>query len=109
MQINRNSDIVYYNEDGKSLSYFEYKKGDYISDDELYKLFSYFYGRIHSTGGNFYMLELAMRNKNKNNKRFIIADKMFHGYQYYHHFEYPSPFTILYNIRIVYFFPMKYL
>jgi hypothetical protein len=39
MQIDRNSDIVYYNEDGKSLSYFEYKKGDYISDDELYKLF----------------------------------------------------------------------
>ena len=56
MQINRNSDIVYYNEDGKSLSYFEYKKGDYISDDELYKLFSYVYGRIHSTGGIFICL-----------------------------------------------------
>jgi hypothetical protein len=78
MQINRNSDLVYYNEDGKSLSYFEYKKGDYISDDELYKLFSYVYGRIHSTGGNFYSLETAMGNKNKNNKRFIIADKMYY-------------------------------
>jgi hypothetical protein len=78
MQIDRNSDIVYYNEDGKSLSYFEYKKGDYISDDELYKLFSYVYGRIHSTGGNFYMLELDVGNKNKNNKRFIIADKMYY-------------------------------
>jgi hypothetical protein len=49
MQIDRDSDIVYYNEDGKSLSYFEYKKGDYISDDELYKLFSFVYGRVHST------------------------------------------------------------
>jgi hypothetical protein len=78
MIIDRNSDIEYYNEDGKSLSYFEYKKGDYISDDELYKLFSYVYGRIHSTGGNFYMLELDMGNKNKNNKRFIIADKMYY-------------------------------
>jgi hypothetical protein len=53
MQINRNSDIVYYNQHGKSLSYFEYKKGDYISDDELNKLFSYLYGRIHSTEGEF--------------------------------------------------------
>jgi hypothetical protein len=75
---NRNSEIVYYNEDGKSYSYFEYKKGDYFSHDELHKLFSYFYRRIHSTGGNFYMLELAMGNKNKNNKRFIIADKMYY-------------------------------
>jgi hypothetical protein len=59
MQINRNSDIVYYTEDGKGipLSYFEYKKGDDISDDELYKLFSYVYGRIHSTGSDFYILE----------------------------------------------------
>jgi hypothetical protein len=78
MQIDRNSDIVYYNEDGKSLSYFEYKKGDYISDDELYKLFSYVSGRIHSTGGNFYMLECEMGNVNKNNGRFIIADKMYY-------------------------------
>jgi hypothetical protein len=78
MQIDRNSDIVYYNEDDKSLSYFEYKKGDYISDDELYKLFSYVYGRIHRSGGNFYMLELDMGNKNKNKKRFIIADKMYY-------------------------------
>jgi hypothetical protein len=62
MQIDRNSDIVYYNEDGKSLSYFEYKKGDYISDDELYKLFSYVYDRIHSTGGNFYILECDKGN-----------------------------------------------
>jgi hypothetical protein len=59
-QINRNSDIVYYKDDGKSLSYFEYKNGDYISDDELYKLLSYVYGRIHSTGGNFCILETAM-------------------------------------------------
>jgi hypothetical protein len=50
MQIDRNIDIVYYNEDGKSLSYFEYKKGDDISLDELYKLFSYVYGRSYSTG-----------------------------------------------------------
>jgi hypothetical protein len=78
MQINRNSDIEYYNEDGKSLSYFEYKKGDFISDDELNKLFSYVYGRIHSTGGDFYILECEMGNKNKNNKRFIIADKMYY-------------------------------
>jgi hypothetical protein len=78
MQIDRISDIVYYNENGKSLSYFEYKKGDYIFDDELYKLFSYVYGRINSTGGNFYMLELDMGKKNKNNKRFIIADKMYY-------------------------------
>jgi hypothetical protein len=78
MQININSDIVYYNEDGKSLSYFEYKKGDYISDDEIYKLFSYVYSRIYSTGGDFYILDLAMGNKNKNNKRFIIADNMYY-------------------------------
>jgi hypothetical protein len=78
MQIDRNSGIVYYNEDSKSLSYFEYKKGDYISDHELYKLFSYVYGRIHSIGGNFYMLELDMGNKNKNHKRLIIADKMYY-------------------------------
>jgi hypothetical protein len=78
MHIDRNSDIVYYNEDGKSLSYFEYKKGDYISNDELYKLFSYVYGRIHSTGVDFYILELSMGNKNKNNKRFIIADKTYY-------------------------------
>jgi hypothetical protein len=78
MQIDRNSDIVYYNEDGKLLSYFEYKKGDDISDDELYKLFSYVYDRIHITGGNFYMLELDMGNKNKNNKRFIITDKIYY-------------------------------
>jgi hypothetical protein len=78
MQINRNSDIVYYKEDGKSLSYFEYKKGDYISDDELYKLFSYGYSRIHSTEGDFYILELDIGSKNKNNKRFIINDKMYY-------------------------------
>jgi hypothetical protein len=65
MQINRNSDIVYYNEDDKSLSYFEYKKCDYISDNELYKLFSYVYGRVHSTGGDFYILELDMETKIK--------------------------------------------
>jgi hypothetical protein len=78
MQIDWNSDIVYYNLDGKSLSYFEYKKGDYICYNELYKLFSYVYGRFHSTGGDFYILEFAMGNKNKNNKRFIIADKMYY-------------------------------
>jgi hypothetical protein len=78
MQINRNSDIVYYNEDGKSLSYFEYKKGDYISIDELNKLFSYALGRIHSMGDDFYILECEMGNKNKNNKRFIITDKMYY-------------------------------
>jgi hypothetical protein len=101
MQIDRNRDIVYYNEDGKPLSYFEYKKGDYISDDELYKLFSYVYGRIDSTGGDFYILELAMGNKNKNNKRFIITDKMYYytvgsegQIKYaYHDFKHPK-FTI---------------
>jgi hypothetical protein len=72
MQIDRNSDLVYYNEDGKSLSYFEYKAGDYISDNEFYKLFSYVLGKIHSTGGNFYILELAMGNKNKNNKDSLL-------------------------------------
>jgi hypothetical protein len=41
-------------------------------------LFSYVYGRRHSTGGNFYMLELDMGNNNKNNKRFIIADKKYY-------------------------------
>jgi hypothetical protein len=76
MQINRNSDIVYYNENGKLLSYFEYKKGDYILDDELYKLFSYVYDRIHSTGGDFYILECEMGNKN--NKRCIISYKMYY-------------------------------
>jgi hypothetical protein len=41
-------------------------------------LFSYVYGRIHSTGGDFYFLEVDMGNKNKNNKRFIVADKMYY-------------------------------
>jgi hypothetical protein len=41
-------------------------------------LLSYVYGRIHSTGGNFCILETAMWNKNKNNKRFIISDKMYY-------------------------------
>jgi hypothetical protein len=61
MHIDINSDNIYYNIDGKSLSYFDYKKGDYISDDELYKLFSYVYGRIHSTGGNFYKSVLSLQ------------------------------------------------
>jgi hypothetical protein len=78
MQIDMNSDIKYYTDDEKThLSYFEYKKGDYISDNELYKLFSYVYGRVHSTGGNFYILECSMGNKN--NKRFIVADKMYYN------------------------------
>ena len=82
MQIDMSSDITYYTDDEKTqLSYFEYKKGDYISDDELYKLFLYVYGRLHSTSGNFYILECSMGNKN--NKRFIVADK-----KYYTIFDY---------------------
>jgi hypothetical protein len=64
-------------------------------------LFSYVYGRIHSTGGNFYILECEMENKNKNNKRFIIADKMYYyttvedevKHYAFHDFKKPS-FTI---------------
>jgi hypothetical protein len=62
MQINIDSDIIYFVDDN-NLSYFKYKAGDYIPDDELYKLFSHLYGRVHSTSGNFYILELAMENK----------------------------------------------
>jgi hypothetical protein len=76
MQIDMDSDIKYFIKDD-TLSYFKYKSGDYIPDDELYKLFSYVYGRVHSTSGNFYILELSMGNKNKNNKRFAITDKLY--------------------------------
>ena len=75
MQIDMDSDITYFF-DNNTLSYFKYKAGDYIPDDELYKLFSYVYCRVHSTSGNFYILELAMGNKNKNNKRFVITDML---------------------------------
>jgi hypothetical protein len=40
MQIGMDSDITYFVDDN-NLSYFKYKAGDYLSDDELYKLFSY--------------------------------------------------------------------
>ena len=70
------SDIAYYFDDN-NLSYFKYKAGDYIPDDELYKLFSYVYGRPHSTSGNFYILTLAMGNKNICNQRFVIKDKLY--------------------------------
>jgi hypothetical protein len=76
MQIDMDSDITYFVDDN-NLSYFNYNAGDISQDDELYKFFSPVYGRVHSTSGNFYILELAMGNKNKNNKRFVIADKMY--------------------------------
>jgi hypothetical protein len=40
MQIDMDSDITYFVDDN-NLSYFNYKDGDYIPDDELYKLFSH--------------------------------------------------------------------
>jgi hypothetical protein len=67
------SDIVYYVED-ESFSHFEYKMGDYISDDELFTLFTFVKGKIHSTLGNFYQLEKAEENVNKNNDRYFITD-----------------------------------
>jgi hypothetical protein len=76
MQIDMDSDITYYLDDN-NLSYFKYKSGDYIPDNELYKVFSHVYGRVHSPSVNFYILELAMGNKNKNNKRFVITDKLY--------------------------------
>jgi hypothetical protein len=75
MIINRDSDIVYFRDDNKnSLSYFNYKTGDYILDDELFGLFTKIYGHIHSTGGNFYQLVKSMGNVNKNNERYFIID-----------------------------------
>jgi hypothetical protein len=47
------SDNVYYIDD-EHLFYCEYKAGDYISEDELLRVFSFVKGKIHSTGGNFY-------------------------------------------------------
>jgi hypothetical protein len=76
MQIDMDSNIVKLVDDN-NLSDFKFKAGDYISDDELYKLFSHGYRRVHSTSGNFYIYELAMGNKNKCNKRFVITDKMY--------------------------------
>jgi hypothetical protein len=38
------SDIVYYVDDDH-LFYFEYKAGDYIPDDELFKFFTIIYGK----------------------------------------------------------------
>jgi hypothetical protein len=55
----------------ESLSYFENKTGNYISIDELFKLFTLVKGIIHSTGGNFYQLEKAEGKINKNNERYI--------------------------------------
>jgi hypothetical protein len=76
MQIDMDLGITYFVDDN-NLSYFIYKDGDYIPVDELYKLFSHVYGRVHSTSSNFYILELAMRNKNKNIRRFVITDKLY--------------------------------
>jgi hypothetical protein len=66
MQMIKDSDIIYYLDDN-TLSYFKYKAGDYIPDDELYFLFSHVFGKIHSTTCNFLQLELDMGNRNKNN------------------------------------------
>jgi hypothetical protein len=73
MQFDIYRDILNFVDD-KSLSYFEYKSGDYISDDELFILFTFIKGKIHSTGGKFYQLEKASGNVNKNNERNIITD-----------------------------------
>jgi hypothetical protein len=67
------SDIVYFL-DYESLSYFEYKAGDYTPDDEWFTLFTFVKGKIHSTGGNFYQVENAEGNVNKNNDKYIITD-----------------------------------
>jgi hypothetical protein len=72
MQIDMDSDIAYF-EDPDSLSIIKYKVGDYIPDDELNELFTKVYGKIHSTGGNFYLLEKSMGNVNKNNSRYVIG------------------------------------
>jgi hypothetical protein len=74
MQIDMDSDIVYFNDDKNSLYYYKYKAGDYIPDDELFGLFSKVYGKIHSTGGNFYQLEESEDKINKNNERYIITN-----------------------------------
>jgi hypothetical protein len=66
------SDIAYF-EDPDTLSIIKYNEGDYIPDDELNELFSKIDGKIHSTGGNFYLLEKSMGNVNKNNCRHIIG------------------------------------
>jgi hypothetical protein len=57
MQIDMDSDIVYFeDQNSDKLSIITYKAGDYIHDDELYELFTKAYGKIYSTGGNFYLL-----------------------------------------------------
>jgi hypothetical protein len=73
MQIDMDIDIVYFFND-KSLLYFEYKTGDYIPDDELFRLFTLIKGKIYSTEENFYQLEKVSGNYNKNNKRYFITD-----------------------------------
>jgi hypothetical protein len=65
-------DIVYF-EEPDALSIIKYKAGDYIPDDELNDLFTKVYGKIHSTGENFYFLEKSMGNVNKNNSRHIVG------------------------------------
>jgi hypothetical protein len=56
--------IVYYVDD-ESLSYFEYKAGDYIPDYELFTLSTFVKGKIHSIVGKFYQLEKAEANVNE--------------------------------------------
>jgi hypothetical protein len=72
MQIDMDSDIAYF-EEPDVLSLIRYKAGYYIPDDELNELFTKVYGKLHSTGGNFYLLEKSMGNVNKNNSRHIIG------------------------------------
>jgi hypothetical protein len=72
MQIDMDSDIAYF-EDSDILSIIKYNEGDYIPDDEIIVLFTKVYGKLHSTGGNFYFLEKPMSNVNKNNSRHIIG------------------------------------
>jgi hypothetical protein len=72
MIIDMDSDIAYL-EDPDIFRIIKYKAGDYIPDDELKELITQFYGKIHSTGGNFYLLEKSMGNVNKNNSRHIVG------------------------------------
>jgi hypothetical protein len=72
MQIDMDSDIAYF-EVPDALRIIKDKAGDDIPDDELNELFIKVYGKIHYTGGNFYLLEKPMGNVNKNHSRHVIG------------------------------------
>jgi hypothetical protein len=74
MQIDMDSDITYF-EVPDTLNIIKYKAGYYIPDDELNELFTKVYGKIHITGGNFYLLEKSMCNVNKNNLGHIVGGR----------------------------------